>query len=303
MPFDFIGDIHGHADELEHLLRRLGYRPDGDGYRHARRRAFFVGDFIDRGPDSPGVLRIVRAMVDGGAALAVMGNHEYNAILYNTPRADGEGYLRPHSAKNLRQHAATLEQFRDRRAEYDDYIRWFHTLPLYYEGPDFRAVHACWNPLSIGLLREQLEDDRLPHPAPQELEALETPLAQAADRVLKGPEFNLPEGQFFLDKDGNRRMALRHKWWLDPRGATYGDLSVHGTDPELESLLYTGEETDYYGVTEKPVFFGHYWLRGTPLLFRHNVCCLDYSVARDGQLVAYRFDGEKELSLDKLVAV
>ena len=303
MPYDFIGDIHGHADELERLLRRLDYRPDGDGYRHPSRKAFFVGDFIDRGPDSPKVLRIVRDMVERGFARAVMGNHEYNAILYNTPLAKGDGYLRPRSEKNRRQHAATVEQFNDHPAEYDEFISWFRTLPLYYEGADFRVVHACWNPISIGRLREELSDDRLPDPVPQELQALETPLAQAIDRVLKGPEFDLPHGQYFLDKDGNRRMALRHKWWKDPSGATYGDLSVHGTDPELESLLYTGEETDYYGVTEKHVFFGHYWLRGTPVLFRHNVCCLDYSVARDGQLVAYRFDGEAELTLDRLVAV
>ena len=303
MPYDFIGDIHGHVDELEALLRRMGYRPDGDGYRHPGRRAFFVGDFIDRGPANPQVLRIVRAMVDRGAARAVMGNHEYNAILYNTPRADGEGYLRPRNEKNFRQHGATLLQFRDRMHEYEAYIRWFRTLPVYYEGKDFRVVHACWNPLSIGLLREELPDDRLPDPIPQELEGLETPLARALDRVLKGPEFSLPDGRHFLDKDGNPRMALRHKWWLDPRGATYGELSVHGTEPELESLLYTGEETDYYGVTEKHVFFGHYWLRGTPVLFRKNVCCLDYSVARDGQLVAYRFDGEDELTPDKLLAV
>ncbi|WP_116126919.1 metallophosphoesterase [Lewinella sp. IMCC34183] len=303
MPYDFIGDIHGHADALEQLLRRLDYRPDGDGYRHPARRAFFVGDFIDRGPDSPGVLRTVRAMVESGAARAVMGNHEYNAILYHTPRPDGNGYLRPHSAKNHAQHAATLEQFRDRPAELADYLRWFRTLPLYYEETDFRAVHACWHPLSIGRLRERLPDDRLPDPVPPELEALETPFARAIDRVLKGPEFDLPHGHSFLDKDGHRRLALRNKWWRDPRGATYGDLSVHGTGPELESLLYTGEDTDYYGVTEKHVFFGHYWLRGTPTLFRHNVCCLDYSVARDGQLVAYRFDGEKELEVNKLVAV
>ncbi len=216
MPYDFIGDIHGHADELERLLRRLDYRPDGDGYRHPSRKAFFVGDFIDRGPDSPKVLRIVRDMVERGFARAVMGNHEYNAILYNTPLAKGDGYLRPRSQKNRRQHDATVEQFNDHPAEYDEFISWFRTLPLYYEGADFRVVHACWNPISIGRLREELSDDRLPDPVPQELQALETPFAQAIDRVLKGPEFDLPHGQYFLDKDGNRRMALRHKWWKDP---------------------------------------------------------------------------------------
>jgi len=47
--------------------------------------------------------------------------------------------------------------------------------------------------------------------------------------------------------------------------------------------------TKYYSVNEKPVFFGHYWLNGTPELYLRNICCLDYSVAQNGYLVAYRF--------------
>ena len=54
---------------------------------------------------------------------------------------------------------------------------------------------------------------------------------------------------------------------------------------------------DYYHKDEKKVFFGHYWLKGEPSLYRENICCLDYSVAKQGKLVAYRL-GE-ELSLDK----
>jgi protein phosphatase len=83
--FDIIGDVHGCADELEHLLARLGYGVDigGQGLqRRARtsppkgRRAVFVGDLTDRGPRSPDVLRIVMAMVEDGHALAVPGNHD-----------------------------------------------------------------------------------------------------------------------------------------------------------------------------------------------------------------------------------
>jgi len=80
-PFDIVGDIHGCFDELVALLSKLGYRVSG-GRESPQvvppqgRRAFFVGDLVDRGPDSPGVLRLVMGMVKAGHALCVPGNHE-----------------------------------------------------------------------------------------------------------------------------------------------------------------------------------------------------------------------------------
>lgn len=84
-PFDIIGDIHGCADELEALLSNLGYGvswSETEGIRSVRveapagRRAIFLGDLVDRGPRTPDVLRLVHAMVTGGSALAVLGNHD-----------------------------------------------------------------------------------------------------------------------------------------------------------------------------------------------------------------------------------
>ncbi len=81
-PFDIVGDIHGCREELEALLGRLGYAPsesDGLGpvFRHPEgRKAVFLGDLVDRGPDTPGVLRHVMAMVEAGTALCVPGNHD-----------------------------------------------------------------------------------------------------------------------------------------------------------------------------------------------------------------------------------
>lgn len=72
-PFDIIGDIHGCASELETLLGKLGYV---DGVHAQGRTAVFVGDLVDRGPDTPGVLRRVMSMVGSGNALCVPGNHE-----------------------------------------------------------------------------------------------------------------------------------------------------------------------------------------------------------------------------------
>jgi protein phosphatase len=79
-PFDIIGDVHGCHAELAELLGSLGYLPAADGAgprRHpAGRTAVFVGDLVDRGPDTPGVLAEVMAMVGAGTALCVAGNHE-----------------------------------------------------------------------------------------------------------------------------------------------------------------------------------------------------------------------------------
>ncbi|MGW7305779.1 polynucleotide kinase-phosphatase [Streptomyces sp. NPDC054835] len=72
-PFDVIGDVHGCRSELEALLGKLGYV---DGHHPDGRTAVFVGDLVDRGPDSPGVLRRVMGMVAAGDALCVPGNHE-----------------------------------------------------------------------------------------------------------------------------------------------------------------------------------------------------------------------------------
>jgi protein phosphatase len=82
-PFDVIGDVHGCLAELEALLGRLGYAISRDPAGRAvdavppdGRTALFLGDLVDRGPDSPGVLRLVMGMVGAGHALAVPGNHE-----------------------------------------------------------------------------------------------------------------------------------------------------------------------------------------------------------------------------------
>jgi len=82
-PFDVIGDVHGCRVELERLLADLGYELGRDSAgrpvsaRHPDgRRVVFVGDLVDRGPDTPGVLRLAMGMVAEGSAFAVAGNHE-----------------------------------------------------------------------------------------------------------------------------------------------------------------------------------------------------------------------------------
>ncbi|MEU4714595.1 polynucleotide kinase-phosphatase [Micromonospora purpureochromogenes] len=86
-PFDIVGDVHGCREELEALLLRLGWvlhRDDAgrpvDAVHPAGRTAVFVGDLVDRGPDSPGVLRLVMGMVAAGHAICVPGNHEQKLL-------------------------------------------------------------------------------------------------------------------------------------------------------------------------------------------------------------------------------
>jgi protein phosphatase len=75
-PFDVIGDVHGCADELRALLDCLGYPAEPAAPHPAGRRAVFVGDLVDRGPDTPAVVRLATAMVASGTGLCVMGNHD-----------------------------------------------------------------------------------------------------------------------------------------------------------------------------------------------------------------------------------
>ncbi len=121
-PFDVIGDIHGCRSELETLLTTLGYalirdeagRPI-DATHAEGRRPVFVGDLVDRGPDSPGALRLVMGMVKAGHALCVPGNHENKLI-----RALGGRQVQvTHGlAETLAQLAVETEEFRKEVAEF-----------------------------------------------------------------------------------------------------------------------------------------------------------------------------------------
>lgn len=113
-PFDIIGDIHGCAAELDTLLGKLGYV---DGAHPEGRTAVFVGDLVDRGPDSPGVLRRVMSMVGDGNALCVPGNHENKLGRY----LKGRKVQHTHGlAETVEQLEAESEEFRASVREFVD---------------------------------------------------------------------------------------------------------------------------------------------------------------------------------------
>ena len=115
-PFDIIGDVHGCRAELEALLDQLGYRISREKVEPPPgRKAVFVGDLVDRGPDAPGVLALVMRMVESGAALCVPGNHDARLV-----RAlQGRKVQRTHGL------AETLAQLDDETAEFKKKVETF----------------------------------------------------------------------------------------------------------------------------------------------------------------------------------
>jgi hypothetical protein len=308
MSHDIIGDIHGHADRLEALLTKLGYRHQSSAWSHSDRTAIFVGDLVDRGPGQLRTLELVRAMTDSGSALAIMGNHEFNAIAWGTldPMDDGT-YLRArHGAKgqkNRHQHQAFLSEVGEDSAEHRRWIEWFMTLPLWIEEPGFRVVHACWSPRDVATLTPHLMAGARMTPGLVEAASRKgTATYDAVETLLKGAEVELPAGHTFTDKDGHLRSTIRVRWW-DPSLTNYRSAYIGPPGVEMPDVPIPAAEA--IPEPDRPTFIGHYWLDWNEALepLTPLVGCVDYSVAKGGPLVAYRFDGETELTAANFVAV
>lgn len=291
---DVIGDVHGHADQLMAMLAQLGYERHNGCYSHPERQVIFTGDFIDRGTQNLEVLDIVIPMVEHGAARAVMGNHEYNAICFHTAHPETGDPLRAHSNKNVGQHQAFINEVAGDAVRLREIIEWFKSLPLFLDLPDLRVVHAAWSQPDIKLINDRLgssrtlTDDFLVESATRGTDAY-----NAIERLLKGQELPLPDGYKFADPDGHIRSDIRVKWW-EPGPHTYKTVAM--VDDSARSVL-PDTALDYlpdgYPWAEKPVFFGHYWMMGQPQVATRNVACVDYSVAKPGgRLCCYQYNNE-----------
>ena len=302
---DIIGDVHGQFDKLVALLTRLGYRDTGGAWRHPDRSVVFVGDLIDRGPKQLATVDLVRGMVEAGSARCVMGNHEFNAIAWATadPELPGKFLRDHHKPGNREQHAAFLDEVEctPRQKEITD---WFKTLPLWLDLGDLRVVHACWHQASIDLLLkamgsgQRLTDEMIVFGSRKGHQ-----IYRAIETVCKGPEVELPEGFSFKDKEGKVRAEVRVRWWQEDL-STYRKAAI-GPPGDMEMIPDLPMPAEWVGhpYSGPPVLFGHYWFTGKPEVISQRFACLDYSAARDGPLVAYRWDGETELKSEKLTWV
>ncbi len=146
---DVVGDVHGDIEALMNLLNHLGYARSG--FHPDGRRVIFLGDLVDRGPDSIAVVRFVKTMIDAGTAQCVLGNHELN-ILLNKKKIDngwffGEEFRDQETDKVVKQELAD-ESIRHEICHFG------LELPLVLQREDVRVVHACWQPEMVAMASE-----------------------------------------------------------------------------------------------------------------------------------------------------
>lgn len=307
--YDLIGDVHGCAHTLTHLLDQLGYRRHAGVWTHARRQVIFLGDIIDRGPRIREALHLVHDMVEAGQAHCIMGNHEFNALGWFTPAPpeSGKAFVRDHTPRYEMLLRQTFEQFERYADEWQAFLAWFMELPLFLENERFRVVHACWDNSVIGRLRQRLSEGRLDADFLREAAFADAFAAKALDRLLRGTDMPLPAGLTLTSAEGFTRNFFRTKFWEEnPR--TYGDVVFQPDGlPEQAARLPLSESQKsrlfLYGPDDPLLFVGHYWRSGVPAPIRHNLACLDYSAVKYGKLVAYRLDRETRLDPAKFVWV
>lgn len=276
-----IPDIHADPGRLEATLAAT----DGS--------LAFLGDFIDGGQGACDrtVLTQVRGLIDTGA-VAVMGNHELNAILFHRG-------LRVDSDKNRDQHRSFLEAFGFDTPEAMSWTDWFLTLPLWLDLGGLRLAHACWSLPDIATVVARRPDGRLQESDLAEIGDESTPFGRAVKRIVSGPEVTLPAGHAFLDHKGHPRSEVRLAWWRNG-AATYREaaLSVPDVMALPDVALPAGVAAEIYPADAAPVLVGHYKMAGTPHV-SGNAASIDYSKVP----CAYRWEGEEELDAGKLIRV
>lgn len=306
--YDIIGDVHGHADKLEGLLRLMDYQEIDGTWQHTERKVIFVGDLIDRGPRQLDSVMIAKRMVEAGHAHIVMGNHEFNAIAYATPNPNKPGdFLRTHqgewAAKNFGQHRMFLEAVGEGSDLHLEIIQWFKTIPLWLELDGLRIIHACWEQTTIQRLKAKLgPNNTVTDELMVTMSTKDHVDYHDLEILIKGPEIKMPDGFKYKDKDEIARSSARYAWW-DPQASTFdvaaripdNCTAIDGTPfPKLPAVPTPPGNPAPYGETI-PLFFGHYWCTDDDEIISDHAMCVDYSAGKGGPLKAYRWNGESKL--------
>ena len=265
-PLDIIGDIHGEFEALLALLGHLGYDPNG--HHQQGRTLVFVGDFCDRGPNSPAVLALVQALVQSGRAVAVLGNHEIN--LLREDAKDGSGWF--FDARLARDHDKYAPFHRPTLQQRQDIVGFLSALPIGLERSDLRVIHAAWQDeqieaarrLPAGSVRSQYDQWE----QAIQLQARETALEERMARELEQWEHGLENDQRqppFLrahaEYEQNKQMG-------NPLKVLTSGVEQPCTEPFFSGGKWRFVERmawwDSYNDTT-PVLMGHYWRHIKPM--------------------------------------
>ena len=302
--YDIVGDVHGQAGLLKKLFWELGYTRRFGSYSHPTRKMIFLGDFINRGPQIRETVNIIRSMVEDGNALSILGNHELNAIIFNLKEKGGIRFYSRTSKLRLNLYQ-TLNEFARYPEEWKSHLKWMRTLPMFMEMDGFRVVHACWKDENIDLLKTHITEDKLKKSFLRRIDKNNSDISKAFWETCKGIDFQLPNDMLIFDSIGRPHRSFRSKWWIDPVGKSFRDLSFE-TRFDLPSYTIPAELVESrsaYPMDAPIVFFGHYCLKNGGNIISNNLCCLDSCISRNGKLAAYQWNGEKTLTTSQLVKV
>ena len=303
MKYFVFGDIHGHLDPLLRLLKQIDVDPQNvpDNVH-----LVFVGDLIDRGPQSREVVTLVKELVESGKASCVMANHEFNFVNFNTRTSPtSDQYRRPRNDKNLTEIAETWASYRiDGRFQKSlikEHVDWFKSLPIALEFEGFNVIHACWHEPSLNMLEKRDNGYFLSDSQWESAWVENSPLGQAIETLCKGAERTLPNGITFSDPNGVERNKARVCWWNREPSSWVEYMRAPGVDMAQFERLDVPSNQEF--TIEKPTLFGHYWMTGVPSVLSSLTACLDFSIAANpmGYLACYEFrSGDTELSNDRL---
>ena len=301
--YDIIGDVHGEATLLKKLLKKMGYEKVDGVFKHPNRKAVFVGDFINRGPEIKKTVRIVRSMVEAGSALAILGNHEINAIIYHLADKQGASLVKKPSKYYLSLFK-TIKEYSLNAAEWKETLRWLRTLPLFLDLGDIRIVHACWSEKAIEVARSIYAEGRIRKRVFKSIfKKSDSEIAESVWLLTKGVYLKMPSDLRVRNNKGVTPRAIRVEWWEEPEGKTFQEASF---ESKYNLPAYTVPKeilpTVYPYSEDAPLLFiGHYCRGNGPTIVKPNICCVDYCVTGTGVLTAYRWNGETTLIEDNIV--